>query len=103
MFVRRFVDSLVSLRACTMTMNRHVLHPLRYPSRLARGWRRGPGERRPFGISLLELFWGLVFGIWNLPPVHEQPPSHMPRDPIQNQKSKFKNLSSLLYTIHTRI
>src|SRR6476469_910876 len=29
------------------------------------------GERRPFGIWLLEVFWDLEFGIWSFPqPVH---------------------------------
>jgi hypothetical protein len=44
MFARRFMESLNVRETCIGTMNRPGLLPLRYLSRLARGWRRGQGR-----------------------------------------------------------
>jgi hypothetical protein len=48
--------------------------------------RRGPGERRPFGIWLLELFWDLGFGIWSFPPRFMQTRISCDRNPPANER-----------------
>jgi hypothetical protein len=58
MFIRQFMESLVSLRACTVTINRRVLLPLlRWQDQLGR--RREPGRGARLSVAaprLIERF-----------------------------------------------